>query len=155
MSRDQYHAFIDALCDAYGVEDAAAMHEICNLRIGAVSFTLRHAGDDDPDGVLVYADYGEPPQSNREQILLQLLQINFFMLDEHLACFGFDGQTGHVILMNRFELAQISIEYLMSKLREIMTYIMRTRESLYTTVSNSSPGAPEALRQEAPESANV
>jgi hypothetical protein len=36
MSRDKYHAFIDALCDAYEVGDPAALYETCNLRIGAL-----------------------------------------------------------------------------------------------------------------------
>ena len=71
------------------------------------------------------------------------------MLDESLACFGFDGQSGHVILMNRLAIAQISIEYLMSKLREIMTYVMQTSESLYTAVSTSSPSAAAAVPQAA------
>ena len=155
MSREKYHAFIDALCHAYAVEDPAAMYETCNLRIGPVSFTLRHAGDDDPDGLLVYADYGEPPQSTQEHILLQLMQLNFFMLDENLSCFGLDGQSGHVILMKRFALSEISIEFLMSKLGEIMTYILQTSESLYTANSTFSPSAAGAFRQAAQGNANV
>ncbi len=104
MVQEPWHKLIDAIYDKLEMEYTESMYEEhCNLLVNGVSFTLSLARYVDDDSLIVYGDFGLPPDDQSREIVLQkLLEENFGMMYTHISRFGFNPETGHVIVMTRY-----------------------------------------------------
>jgi hypothetical protein len=119
MSKQQYYALIDQLCEATGIEGSPMMYEICNLQIKKTEFMIMHGREGDEDSIYMFADFGEPPAENKLEVLQQLMGTNLFMYGNNGPSFGYDKENGHVILASRLALSQSTLESFMKALEGI------------------------------------
>jgi hypothetical protein len=110
MSIGRYRNLIEQLCERFNIPDHGAMYQSAQMRLSGVEFTLYHGGFMVPDSVLVYCEFGELPQQNRENILLRLLETNMYLFNAHCPAFTYNMHQNHVILMCRFPLASATLE---------------------------------------------
>lgn len=105
MSCDLYRALVGAICLAAG-SPAPHVPDGTEIGVGGTRFTLRHGGDAAPGVMTIYTDFGALPARAREGPLLHLLESNLYMSGAgDRPCFGFNPETGHVVLLSAYELA--------------------------------------------------
>jgi hypothetical protein len=127
MSTKKYHELIDKICSDLGIEDPASLYENCNLRIGDVDFTLLQGSEEDEDGLYVYCDMGEVPEELTGQLLPRLMENNLYTYGETTPHFGFNIESGRVILMNRLRLSELTFEALSDLLGSLIDYVPQWR----------------------------
>ncbi|MES2353626.1 MAG: CesT family type III secretion system chaperone [Pseudomonadota bacterium] len=113
MSYEKYCELIDQIHTQYGLPDSELKYENCNLMLLDVPFTLAHGGQKHPNKLLVFCDFGEPPEEDRAAILAKVLEGNMELFAEDAGHFAINAETGHVLLMVKLSLEDIVTDSVM------------------------------------------
>ncbi|MES2353253.1 MAG: CesT family type III secretion system chaperone [Pseudomonadota bacterium] len=140
MATEKYCTLIDQLCEQLGIENPESMYETCNLEISDVGFTLSQGDEEDEDGLYVYCDLGsltELPTAIYAQVVINVLEANLYMKGDNAPRFGFNSETGRVVMMHRLQLQELTIDGLSELLTNLIDYVPQWRaETLGTSTGN-------------------
>ena len=133
MSQEKYCNLIDALCGKLGVPDPEKKYDDCNLEINGVTFTLMHGGDNRPDVLTLYADYGEAPSHLKEIVYRRLLETAHAMQGFNAPSFAFNSETGHVIQMAHLLSSDWKVDPLITTMGNMTKYAQMWRRDFFLT----------------------
>ena len=132
MSIQKYREFIDELCKVIDVEDPSLLYENCHVMLDGVPFTIAHGDPElDSDSIYIYCDFGAPPEEVKGLVLQRLMETNLVMFGNGTPMFGFNGDTGNILLMQRMVLSQMEFDSLMYVMEAFVGHIEKWRPLLF------------------------
>jgi hypothetical protein len=131
MSKQRYCELIDQLCERFSIPDPKSMHDACYIEIEGVYLTLLHGDFVDDDSLIIYCDFGEIPAGKRQAILENLMELNLAAVSNSARGFGYNPETGHVMMLTRLPLSQTTLDVLVPGLAEMTIYALTWRDSYF------------------------
>ena len=116
MSNLKYRSLLDGLCKITGLANPEKLHASANLTINEVSFMLAPGANDNPDSLLIFCNYGVPPQELLGEALLQLLVANLELFPPGGPRFVLNPLASEVILAVDISLRNATSENLLELL---------------------------------------
>lgn len=136
MAAEHYRLLVDQICAHTLIPNPAALYHATNLTVRDIDFSLSYLDGPGQGVVSVLCDFGPLPARLREEVLLRLLETNFYMADTPGApMLSFNDQTQRVILACRLALESIDVEALLALLGQFadMASLWRTDHFLATS----------------------
>jgi hypothetical protein len=141
MSKQKYCELIDQLCERFGIPDSKAMYDACHIEMEAVGFSLLHGDFVEEDSLIVYCDFGEMPAEKKRGILENLMELNLAAVSNSARGFGCNPETGHVMMLTRLPLSEMTLDVLVASLVEMAMYARTWRDNYFL----SSPATNDSL----------
>ncbi|HEU4622434.1 MAG TPA: CesT family type III secretion system chaperone [Burkholderiaceae bacterium] len=116
MQDAAYKDLMLALGSVVRIDDPQALAEHGQIVVDDIRFSL-YPGQD--DRLLVYCDFGLPPEERRADALSALLETNLFMFDGSGPTFAINPESGHVIFADHYSTTQLDGELLAAVLAKL------------------------------------
>jgi hypothetical protein len=149
MSKQKYCDIIDQLCDKLGIEDPESMYEACNLEVDGIAFTLTYGDYVDEECLLIYSDFGEPPMDDhsRAKAFQRLMEINLQVFARCKPNFGFNPETGRVLMMTHFGLERAELDLVMFELVNVASMVKLWRENFFVAPLDRALDSYEGMQE--------
>jgi hypothetical protein len=149
MSKQKYCEIIDQLCEKLDIEDPESMYEACNLEVDGIAFTLTYGDYADEECLLIYTDFGEPPMDaeSRAKAFQRLMEINLQVFARNKPNFGFNSETGRVLMMTYFGLTRADLDLVMFELVNVASMVKLWRENFFVTPLDKALDAIESMQE--------
>ena len=112
MNNEAFRHLMRGLCTTTGIADVDEVLETGSLAVGGIAFSV-YAEDDTEgpaaDALMVYCDYGMPPEKDQLAVVRRLLEINLYLADGPcIASYSLNPETGHIVLACRFRISELT-----------------------------------------------
>lgn len=118
-----YYALIDEVCSIHGINDAGDFTHGAHIVVAGIPLTLLPGAG--ADSLLLFCDFGKPPEQWRAEVLQRVLESNLFMFAADSPHFSMDHETGHVMLLERMAPSRIDADVLLGKLEQYAQHALR------------------------------
>ena len=130
MAMQDFERLIDGICKIRNIirtpEHSIALH----LRVDGVFFTLAPgAARGDVEGLIIFCDFGAPPESLRADALRQLMEANLYLFGPEAPRFGCHPETGNVLYMSYQPLEQLTHDAVLQMLGALAAQAQEWNES--------------------------
>jgi hypothetical protein len=126
-----YRELVENFCALACLDDAKAIAEGCSFCVDDIECALIYLDHLSPDTIHCYVDFGPAPEARCAEIYRHLLNANYLQLASGGAAFTLSPETGHVVLISTFRLAEASPETLADLLAYHAHQALEWRRSYY------------------------
>lgn len=131
-AKEHYYQLIDGICALAGIAEPRTMYENCSISVNQIEFTMTHANFVHPDLAVLYVDFGKPPAERRDVVLQRLLETNTYMFcDSDGPAFSFNAESGHVMLMVRVLLPQVTPASVIALMQHLSDYVKSWQSNFF------------------------
>lgn len=142
MASTSYYELINEICRLTAIPTPESLYQSTNIDVNGISFTLFERETDELSEVFIYCDVGALPRNRRDEILLRLLEINFYLQTEARSpCFAWNAETERITLSVILPLAMILPESLLSLLAQLAAMAKCWRDDYFL-----SPNSVERIK---------
>lgn len=139
MALELYRQLIDDICSVALIPCTASLYHSTNLAIRDIDFSMQYSTGSKAGGIAILCDFGPLPNRRREEILLRLLETNFYMSESPATpMLSFNDQSERVTLTCRMPLQSLRAEVLLGLLGELADMAKSWRSSYFLSGSANS-----------------
>ncbi|WP_223536823.1 CesT family type III secretion system chaperone [Pseudomonas sp. GL-B-16] len=141
MAKEHYRHLVDQICAHTLIPNPAALYHATNLAVRDIDFSLQYVDDSGHGDVAILCDFGELPDRRREEVMLRLLETNFYMSESPGApMLSFNDQSQRVTLTCKMALQGLHAEVLLALMGQFSDMVKAWRSSYFL------PAAPKPQR---------
>ncbi len=116
-----------------------------SVSMRGVQATITHDAIDHPFDLMVHVIFGQVPPHSELPALRELLQMNLRMQSPGSPAFGFNAQTGDVVLRYPYPLAHASGQHLWTGLQAVTGWALQWRQDPFFEPPQGPPTLPLAF----------
>jgi hypothetical protein len=132
MATEHYRHLVDQICAHTLIPNPAALYHATNLTVRDIDFSLQYADGAGLGEVAILCDFGALPNRRREEVLLRLLETNFYMFDSPgVPMLSFNDQSQRVMLTCKMALQGLQAEVLLALMGQVSGMVKSWRSSYF------------------------
>ncbi|PZO19972.1 MAG: hypothetical protein DCF26_04515 [Burkholderiales bacterium] len=131
--REQFDKLMKAFCLLVKLPDAQPFIEGASFDVDGTNCAILFNEKVDANQCFVYADFGQPPPENETQVFYELLRQNFAAAADTGPTYTISTLTGHVVHVEKFELATTGAEALADAMANIAARASDWRKTRFLT----------------------
>lgn len=132
MALQNYRTLLEQISQLTLIPEMLLSEELTQLSIRNVNFSLYAIGEQKQEYLVIHADMGQLPSKRREEVLLRLLDVNFFLFEApRTSTFSRNAETGHMMMSHVQPLAGLTGQMVLNQLDAIATQILDWRTSYF------------------------
>jgi hypothetical protein len=129
---EHYRQLVDDICAEALIPHAASLYHATNLAIRDIDFSMQYLDGPDVGTVAIFCDFGPLPKLRREEVMLRLLETNFYMSDSHGApMLSFNDQSQRVTLTCKMPLRDLRAKVLLAMMGQFSDMAKAWRDSYF------------------------
>lgn len=123
--KEKFEKLVQDFCKLCAVAEASDVAAGAPVAVDGVNFSLVYSEKTAPDRVMVFCDYGHPPEDRKAVVYRALLEANLFVYNTDTAVFSVSPEHGNVICASRFMLEGLRGE----QLRDILAQMSHSAKA--------------------------
>lgn len=128
MASQNYRTLLQQICQLTLIPEMLLPEELTQLSIREVNFSLYAIGEQKQEYLIIHADMGPLPSKRREEVILRLMDVNFFLFEApRTSTFSRSAETGHMMMSHAQPLAGLTGQMVLNQLDAMATQILDWR----------------------------
>jgi hypothetical protein len=142
MAAEHYRQFVNQICAHTLIPNPALLYHDTNLAVRDIDFSLQYIDGAGKGVVTVLCDFGPLPGRRRDEVLLRLLETNFYMSDSAGSpMLSFNDQSQRVTLTCKMALDGLRAEVLVALMGQFSDMVRAWRSNYFL----AAPAEPQRM----------